>query len=508
MEEQDVSAKSLLWSIVRLGWPGTIRETFAFIPGIAMLSFLGSDPDELAAGGMSLMFQNVTGICFIVSLGGGQSALASQAFGARNYVRCGEILQQQVGLHAVLSVFVCITWYFAEDILISFKQPADVARLVGTFLRIRMFAAPFFALREDLDNFLNAQQVMRLPMVISFVMNALNMLSFPLMISWFGFIGAPLAMTSTQIVHALILFALAKWTIPHAEAWPAWSPRIMFSNWGPLLKIGAPSAAMMVCEWLGWEINMLLAGLLCRGSASCADLDAFPILSNLMTLSWLLLFGFYCSAGVLVGNALGAGDPLKARKVSRTILTFVLAVATLTASASFIGRWHWAKLYTDDQDIITLTGKVMPVVSVYIFTSALGTGATLFVVRSAGRVVFPAITTAVSFYVIGIPAGIYLTFFRFWGVHGIWTGLTIGMTCTMAVNVTYMLFVIDWQQASMDAQAGASSACQSSKDQRVPSRSIGKHSRSYGRMPEIDTDLHVSGDEASFEIDTEQAAKI
>merc|ERR1740139_1667147 len=200
-----------------------------------MLSFIGADADELAAGGMAMMFQNVTGYIFIVSLGGGQSALVSQAFGAGNHVRCGEVLQQQMGVHAVLCVAICGMWYATRPILIALGQPALVADLVGSFMRIRIVALPFFAIRENLDNFLNAQHVMRMPMLVSMSVNLLNMLSFPIMISWFGFLGAPLAMTVAQVVHVIVLFPLAKRSVPHAEAWPKWSSRVAFSGWGPLL---------------------------------------------------------------------------------------------------------------------------------------------------------------------------------------------------------------------------------------------------------------------------------
>ena len=57
------------------------------------------------------------------------------------------------------------------------------------------------ALTQDISTFLTAQRVMQAPMVVSIVVNALNIALFVPMIRWYGFDGAPLALTVTNTLQ-------------------------------------------------------------------------------------------------------------------------------------------------------------------------------------------------------------------------------------------------------------------------------------------------------------------
>eukprot|EP00971_Amphidinium_carterae_P261047 5178459-Amphidinium_carterae.1 len=158
---------SELLSVIRLGLPTCVNLVCVQLPGLALLGFLGDNTDQLAAAGVGLMYSNITGYSFIVGTGGGAQPLISQAFGAGNYRRCGDMLQQQFAIHAILCLPIAAMWWWTEDILIATGQPAQIAALTGEYMRWRLLGLPFLALREDMMFYLLGQRVIRVPMVLS-----------------------------------------------------------------------------------------------------------------------------------------------------------------------------------------------------------------------------------------------------------------------------------------------------------------------------------------------------
>jgi len=476
-----------LGTILRLGWPITLNLFLCFIPGLAMLAFLKHDAQQLAAAGMGFMFSNVSGISLLIGAGSGISPLVSQAFGAGNFKRCGDILQRQFAIHIVVVLLVGAIWLNTENILVALRQPAAVARLAGEFVCWRIPALPFFALKEDVTNYLMAQQVMIFPMVIGAVSNLANIAVFPAFIGWFGFAGAPLAITLANAAQALLTLLLARRALPRPEAWPRWSLRAALAGWGEVLRMSLPSAVMMLSEWWGWETNLFFAGLLCeRGALTCLELDVFPIVSNTMVVAFMCQYGFCLASGTIVGNALGEGDAGRARRTAHVTLLLVSAI-TGAVSIVLVGlRWHWAAAFSDEAAVIELSARVLPLVALYVFLDALGPGALVSVLRAMGIVKLPAAITFIAFYVVGIPCGLLLTFGRRsegWGIQGLWAGLVLAMFTMVSSLLVYLLRCINWQQAAVAVRA---QALRSAAGVQVEGRVVGKKAAPYEPVADVE----------------------
>jgi len=223
-----------------------------------------------------------------------------------------------------------------------------------------------------------------------------------------------------------------------------------------MLGIGLPAGALMLCEWWGWEVNLFFAGLLCEGKGDhgCVQLDVFPVVSNTMVVGFMLHYGFSIVSSAHVGNMLGAGEPERARHTSHVtiLLAAVISGATMALLCAF--RWQWGPLFSTDPAVIELTAEVLPAVALYIFLDSLGPSALVSVLRGLGLVKLPAVINFVSFYVVGIPYGLWLTFGKngpHLGIVGLWIGLCVAMLTLVSCLLVYLYFV-DWQAASQDAQ--------------------------------------------------------
>merc|ERR1740129_1625070 len=154
---------------------------------------------------MGHMFVNVTGQAMIMGSGIGSVTLISQAFGAKNYVRCGDILQRQLAIHAVIVLGLALLWTKAEDILVAAGQPDYVAARTAEFVRWRLAALPCIAIIRDWQSYLLAQRIMMFPMIVGVTANLINVALFALLIPYLGFIGAPIAITLSNMIHACSL---------------------------------------------------------------------------------------------------------------------------------------------------------------------------------------------------------------------------------------------------------------------------------------------------------------
>mmetsp|Transcript_107724 Transcript_107724/g.310149 ORF Transcript_107724/g.310149 Transcript_107724/m.310149 type:complete len:573 (+) Transcript_107724:112-1830(+) len=445
-----------LVAILRWGWPNSVGAIMEFFPGFIMLMFMGSDEVELAAAGMGFMFANLTGVAFIIGFGAGAAPLVSQAVGAGNWPRCGDVLQRQLAIHGIAFLITAMIWWNTESILVAMKQPATIARLSARFVWWRLPGIPGQALNQDLKVYLQAMNVTMTPMLISLVASGATIAGFAPLIARFGFVGASLSISMGANLQGLLMYVATRCVLPQAEAWPVWSFRTAFQGWGEILRLSLPGGALMLAEWWGWEINLFFAGLLCEdGAENCVELDVFPLLSTTMVLGFMCHFGFAIAAGNLIGNSLGAGDHESARRMSFVELALAVVLAGAVSGTLMAVRGQWGWMFTSSAAVVDLTSRTLPLIAAYIFLDALGPAALVYTLRGMGVVKLPALFTILAFYVCGIPIGLWLAFAggeKRWGIFGLWSGLVIGMFTMVACLLTYLLMFVDWPEVAREAQ--------------------------------------------------------
>ena len=158
-----------VWRLWNLCWPRSVTNLFLFAPRIVALALIGHLPGGaplVAAGGIAIMYSNLSGNMFIKSTSFGIAGLYAQAFGAGNHRRVGQLLLRLLLLHSLSILLVSLPLTAAaERILLAVGQPPQVAADAQTFLWIRLMGLPFVTLTHDLTGFLVAQCCVRTPMV-------------------------------------------------------------------------------------------------------------------------------------------------------------------------------------------------------------------------------------------------------------------------------------------------------------------------------------------------------
>ena len=477
MAEKDVGGEAR--RVLRLGAPIAVLRIANFFPKAFMLAYVGrlhSGATMVAAAGTATMWCNITGVSLLVGTGLGGATLLSQAYGAKNYYRCGLILQRQMLIHALL---ICIiSWplaLFSETLLRDLlKQPPDTSALAAKFIMWRAPALPFMAINVNISSFLISQGQPRLSALANVVTSlalvpVLATLTRDSGMLSLGFIGAPISLTVAEIIEGCFLVALTPSTLrradqvkgsnrhyatlPRVGRWRDW--RLATRGWCEMLKLGMPAAVMTLAEWFGWESCLFTAGQLCGGE-TCEQLEAFPIVSQTMVISFMIHYGFATAASARIGNALGAGNADGAKLAAKAAYLITTLIVTVNCSIILLFKERWTGFFVSDSSpsLQSTVSQVLPYVVLYIFFDALGPSASHQVLIGLGHIRFAAVFNVFAFWFVGVPLGIALTK-RGLGIEGLWMGLDVGMVLLVAALISYIAFRVNWPNAAATARSKA-----------------------------------------------------
>jgi len=129
---------------------------------------------------------------------------------------------------------------------------------------------------------------------------------------------------------------------------------------------------------------------------------------------------------VLVGQAVGAGDPERARRSAGAGLVITGTVMAFTGAVFMTIPEFLARLYTPDLEVWGLAATLIPVAGIFqIFDGlqAVGSG----VLRGVGDTLAPMLVNLVGFWLIGLPISLYLAFPGGLGPLGLWWGMAAGL---------------------------------------------------------------------------------
>ncbi|XP_028938374.1 multidrug and toxin extrusion protein 2 isoform X2 [Ornithorhynchus anatinus] len=423
------------WELCVLAGPLFLVQVLLFLIHVVSTVFCGHlGKVELAAVTLAVAFINVCGISVGFGLSSACDTLLSQTYGSSNKKMVGVVLQRGI-LILLLCCFPCWALFInTESILLLLRQDPQVSSLTQKYVMIFVPALPEIIWPAVFSG------------IFGNVINGLGNYIFLYILDW-GLEGSAFANTISQFAQVICLFLYIVLRKLYLETWGGWNSDSL-QEWGPFFSLAVPSMLMMCIEWWAYEIGSFLIGLL-----SVVDLSAQSIIYEVSTLMYMLPMGLSLAACVRVGMALGAGDPEQAKKSSSTALhctglLFLVMGSLLTAFKDSL-----AYIFTDDEEVSALVGKVMPIYIVFNLFESLCCicGGVL---RGIGKQAFGAIVNAVGYYVIGLPLGIVLIFVVRIRVVGLWVGMLI---CAILATVTFTVYIsrVDWERASTEAQQRA-----------------------------------------------------
>ncbi|XP_032471212.1 multidrug and toxin extrusion protein 2-like isoform X4 [Phocoena sinus] len=203
---------------------------------------------------------------------------------------------------------------------------------------------------------------------------------------------------------------------------------------------------------VGWPAGHSPCPLPPPGRLSVLDLSAQAIIYEVATVVYMIPMGLSIAVCFRVGTALGAADTVQAKRsaVSGTLCT----VGTSLVVGTLLGllRNKLGHIFTNDEEVVALVSKVLPLYVIFHLFEAV---CCLYggVLRGTGRQAFGAVVNAVTYYVVGLPLGVVLTFVVGLGITGLWLGMLACVFLAAAAFVTYTA-CMDWKRAAEEKRVG------------------------------------------------------
>ncbi|HEY1044281.1 MAG TPA: MATE family efflux transporter [Telluria sp.] len=434
-----------LW---RLAWPILIGQIATVGLGVLDVAMTGHvSAIELASvslGAAVWMIVVVTVSGAMISM----NTLVAHEVGAQRFDRVPHLVRQ--GLWKGLGVGVVAFFGMCAGTLLfdHLQVSPDVQYRATAFVLITSLGMPALGMYRALYGYTASINQTKPLMVV-----ALGGLAFNAALNWvlvFGNLGAPRlgaigCAISTAIGLWLMTLALAAW-IRIGRAYRATYPFTHWEwpNWGeirPMVRLGVPIAITYFAEVSAFGI----VGLLIARFGE-VELSAHQIALNFSSLVFMVPMTFGIAMITRVGQALGEGDPLRARFVSWTGVGMSIGFALLSALFIALFRWEIARAYTIDVAVQALCVQLLLFAAVFQLSDATQV-ATSSAIRGYKVTREPMVIQLLAFWVVALPLGIWLGLAPEWmpfapaqpmKAHGFWIALTVGLTIA-AVLLTWVL---------------------------------------------------------------------
>jgi MATE family multidrug resistance protein len=195
------------------------------------------------------------------------------------------------------------------------------------------------------------------------------------------------------------------------------------------LRIGFPIGAQNTVEFTTFAAITVFAGWF-----GADAIGGHQVAINLASLMFMVPMGIGSAAAVLVGHAIGEGDPAHARRVAASALACGAAFMAVSALVLLAIPYPFARIYTSVPGVVAVAATLIPIAGVFQVFDGLQVVAA-GVLRGAGDTRAAMIANIAGFWLIGIPVSLWLGFGLNGGVTGLWWGFVAGLAAVAAFLV-------------------------------------------------------------------------
>ena len=421
--------------VVKLAWPSILENMLQSIFNIVMIGMvarLGSAAIAGVGASNSIIMVAMSSF-FAVSMG--TTVLVAHATGAKNREAASRAAKQSLVLGLILGGIVSFFGViFAPQAIAALGAQPEVIDEGAAYLRAFALGGVFIVTTFVAGGVLRGAGDARTPMLVTLgSLGASLAIGYPLIFGEFGLprlgaFGAGLATTGARGLGCLVLIALLlrPGSKVNLAGWGGWRPSLEPIK--RLLNIGLPSmfeSLFRAGGMLFFSVIVFKLGTEIAAAQQVAQQVAF--------FSMMPGFGFSMAAMTLVGQALGAGNPDRAKRASwfATRSCFVW-MGTMGLVFFFFGHWIMG-LFTSDPAIIENGAIALKVVALAQPGQAFGmvlAGS----LRGAGDTSYPMFTTGAAMWFVRLPVAYLFGITLGFGLGGVYLGWVIDTLVLAALN--------------------------------------------------------------------------
>jgi len=361
------SLKGEVASLWHIAWPvliGQLANVGMAVADVAMVGHVSAD--ELAAVSLGASVWTIV----IVTVMGTMMAIntvVAHEVGAGRLEGIAHSVRQAMWKGLGVGLIACVLVNLSTLIFYHIGLETHVADNAAMFLHVISLGMPAFACYRALYGYTASMNRPKPLMVI-----ALLGLLFVILVNWllvFGNLGFPRmggvgCAVSTALGTWLMLFAML-WWIRHS---PVYRETYPFTRWerphwgeiGRMLRLGLPIGVTYFAEVSAFGVvSLLLAPF------GVVQVSANQIALNFSSLTFMVPLSFGIALIGRVGQAVGEGNPARARFVAWTGVQMAIVFGLISAILMAVFRWEIARAYTSDAAVQALCAQLLLLAAVF-----------------------------------------------------------------------------------------------------------------------------------------------
>jgi MATE family multidrug resistance protein len=419
---------------VKGGFKEVWQLAYPVVITMASMSLMGV-VDTLYMGFVGTAQQGATGLGAVLSwtlmsfFNGTITAtntFVAQLFGAKKHGECGAVVWQAF-YFALLSLGVVVLLIIPNIRLMvqAIGSSAEITGYACQYMQVRLAGAVFVFCNFCVVGFLRGIGDTKTPMKVTLFVNALNIGFTYLLV--FGKLGLPAmgvqgaalgTVISQGIASGIYLHLLFRGKTSEQFATRKFYPPIrdLFMRW---LKVGVPIGLWWILEMGGFTVFTMFVSTLGE-----TQLAGHQIVRQLVHLSFLPGVALSVAALTLVGQYLGAGDPVSADRSARSAIKIAMLIMGSLSLLFVLLRYPIAHLFNRDPAVQEVAANLFYFVVIFQVLDALGTVAS-GAIRGAGDTRWPMVVSLLLSWFFFVPSVFILGKVAGWGVYGAWTGATV-----------------------------------------------------------------------------------
>jgi MATE family multidrug resistance protein len=429
--------------MVALALPVVLSELGWMAQGVVdtiMVGRLGPEAIGAVALGNAVYY---TPSLFGIGLLLGLDTLVSQAYGRNDHDECHRWLAQAIYIALIVTpplmlLVAALSFGFGR-----FGVNPAVAAPAGDYLRILNWSTLALLIYGATRRYLQGVGQVRIITVTYIVANLLNWGG-----NWaliYGHLGFPaLGVRGSAISTCVARLSMAATLLLFAWRYERRRGHPLFHHWArpqlerlrALLRLGLPAAGQIVLEVGAWNLATFSAGYL-----DPVALATHSIALNYASITYMVPLGVSAAAAVSVGQAIGAGDPARARRAGWLALALGVAFMLCAAVAFIAAPGPLIALYTSDPRVLRVGPALLGLAALFQIFDGIQTVST-GALRGLGETRTPMFANFFGYWILGLPLGFSLCFLAGWGIYGTWIGLTV------ALIVIASTLLLRWRRAS------------------------------------------------------------
>ena len=375
-------------------------------------------------------------------VGTGTTALVARSRGAGDFEQANRFANRSLTLVGGLALVVFAILTLCAPLFAGMQEmEGESLRIAVRFLRIDAYGQLFFGFCLIGSAALRGMGDMYTPLYVLGFVNVLNMILASTLVFGLGPVepwGIDGIVTGTLVARVcgglLMLGVLARgvdhlklrvaYLLPHAD--DLWR----------IIRIGAPAAIDGILYWAGQWLFLAIISRLGKGIVGTAYTAAHVIGMEAEALTYLPATAWGYAAATLVGQSLGAGDPLRARRLAHEAARHCVIVAVVGALVYLLGSELVYGVMTKEDTVRQIGVPALRFLSWYQIPLAVMI-VYLHALRGAGDTRAVMFINLTGIFCLRLPLAYVFGIVCSGGLIGAWSGMCIDVTFRMAVALIY-----------------------------------------------------------------------